>query len=115
MAFERHSRVRGWLRGMTLAILLVCCASPAQGLAQSTPTTDDAQLTGLVESVLSPPRWFTGSDGNVHLVYELVLTNPLPADVTVTSVDVLDAASGESLTRLEGANLLAAMSLVAQP
>jgi hypothetical protein len=115
MAFERRSRMSGWFRAMTLTILLACFASPAQGFAQATPTTDDAQLTGLVESVLSPPRWFTGSDGNVHLVYELVLTNPLPADVTVTSVDVLDAASGESLTRLEGASLLAAMSLVAQP
>jgi hypothetical protein len=45
-------------------------------------------LTPLLDLVLSPPRWFTGTDEQVHLVYELLLTNALPAPATVRAVEV---------------------------
>ena len=31
------------------------------------PADDAAQLTPLVQSVLSPPRWYPGDDGHTHL------------------------------------------------
>lgn len=78
-------------------------------------TGDDAQLTPLLDHVLSPPRWFTGSNGQVHLVYELVLTNAVPMPVTVTEIEVRDVASGTTLARLTGESLAAAMSLASSP
>ena len=85
--------------------------------AQATPTHTGSgtQLTPLLDSVLSPPHWFMGTDGQVHLVYELVLTNAIPAPVTVNGVEVLDAESGTTLARLTGEALLAAMSLATSP
>lgn len=107
--------IAGRLSWTVLAVFLLGMVSPAGALAQATPIAHESQLTGLTESVLSPPRWFPGSDGMVHLVYELILTNPLPAEVTVTSVDVRDAETGASLLLLQGEDLLASMSLLAQP
>ncbi len=98
-----------------LALAALALMLPATGLAQATPVSGQPQLTGLVDAVPSMPRWFTGSDGNVHLVYELWLTNPLPAEVTVTSVDVLDAESSDVLLQLHDQTLLDAMSLAAEP
>jgi len=42
------------------------------------------EFTPALMTVLSPPRWFTGTDGTVHLVYELQLTNAFPVASTVT-------------------------------
>ncbi len=100
-----------------VAALLLCGLAIAPVAAQSSPLTasDSGRITPLLDSVLSPPSWFTGSDGRVHLVYELMLTNPLPAPVTVDMVEVLDADSGASLMLLEGDDLLAGMSLAARP
>ena len=63
----------------------------------------------------SPPRWFTGSDGTVHLAYELLLTNAFAVPITVSAVDVLDAATGATIMPLTGDALLAAMSLMSVP
>lgn len=79
------------------------------------PSASSGQLTPLLDSVLSPPEWFTGSDAQVHLVYELLLTNALPVPVTVSEVDVVDADTGAPLLRLNGETLLAAMSLATTP
>jgi pimeloyl-ACP methyl ester carboxylesterase len=93
-------------------------AAPPQGVdARATPTTSVAspRLTPLLDRVLAPPHWFTGTDGQVHLVYELLLTNAISAPVTVKMVEVNDAATGATLMRLSGASLLAAMSLATSP
>jgi pimeloyl-ACP methyl ester carboxylesterase len=79
------------------------------------PSASGAQLTPLLNSVLSTPRWFAGSDGQVHLVYELLLTNPLAVPVTVSAVEVRAADAGDALIRLSGESLLAAMSLASTP
>src|SRR5215217_6037414 len=94
-------------------------ASAAASLvdAQATPisTAAGTQLTPLLDSVLAPPHWFTGTDGQVHLVYELLVTNAIPVPVTLSAVEVLDADSGATLVRLSGEALLAAMSLGTSP
>jgi pimeloyl-ACP methyl ester carboxylesterase len=86
-------------------------ASSVGARATPMPPASSGQVTPLLETVLSPPHWFIGTDGQVHLVYELVLTNAIPAPVTVNAVEVLDADAGTTLTRLTGESLLAAMSL----
>ncbi len=48
-----------------------------------------AQLTPVLQSVPSQPRWFRGDDGAFHVEYELVLTNAVPLPVKVTSLQVL--------------------------
>jgi murein DD-endopeptidase MepM/ murein hydrolase activator NlpD len=73
------------------------------------------RYTPLVQSVVSPPKWFEGTDGRVHLVYELESTNGIPAPVTVSSVVVRDAGGGRVIARLHGPRLHAAMSLLATP
>ncbi len=83
--------------------------------ATPSPGAQSWQYTPLLDHVLSPPAWFTGSDGEVRLVYELLLTNALPVSVTVSSVDVLDAATGASLISLDGDALLASMALATTP
>jgi hypothetical protein len=72
------------------------------------------QYTPLVMSVMSTPHWFTGSDGRVHLVYELALTNGFNVPVTVSSVSV-DNRAGRSIARLDGDALAASMTLMADP
>jgi hypothetical protein len=96
------------LRG-TLVLLAVLWCAAAPSLARA-----GDQYTPLVMSVPSTPRWFAGSDGRVHLVYELMLTNGFNVPVTVSSVSVNNQA-GRSLARLEGDALAASMSLLADP
>jgi murein DD-endopeptidase MepM/ murein hydrolase activator NlpD len=80
-----------------------------------TPTTTSGQLTPLLNNTLSMPRWFKGTDGSAHLVYELMLTNAVPAPVTLNTVEVHDANSGATLARLTGDSLLATTSLATSP
>ena len=56
-----------------------CSAPPDSPAASAAPTTGSSQITALLESALSMPRWFTGTDGQAHLAYELLLTNAVPA------------------------------------
>jgi hypothetical protein len=99
-----------------LVVLAVPLAHASGAAAQATPTaTTGDQYTPVLQSVPTPPRWFTGSDGRVHLVYELLLANAFPVPVTVTSVDVLAADTGDTIGSLDGDALRAAMSLLASP
>lgn len=92
-------------------------ASWATSGAGATPVAEAQgwQFTPLLDSTLSPPAWFTGSDDQVHLVYELLLTNALPVPVSVSSVEVLDVGTGATLLHLDGEALLASMSLGTTP
>jgi len=63
--------------------------------------------------VFSEPSWFVGTDGKVHLVYELELTNGFPIPVTVTQVEVHDVATGAVIETLAGDALSASTSLMA--
>jgi Peptidase family M23 len=98
-----------WLAGLNGTAL----AQPnvAQGeVHRSSRST--AQLTPVLATVFSAPRWFVGDDGKVHLVYELFLTNALRVPATVTQLDVLDGSTGRMVTSLSGDDLKGAMSLV---
>lgn len=68
----------------------------------------EVALTPVVQSVMSPPRWYQGDDGQFHLQYELMLTNTIPLAVDVTEVEVLG--DGRSVEVLSGDALQAAMS-----
>lgn len=70
-------------------------------------------LTPIVGSVLSPPMPVAASDGKTHLVYELVLTNASPQDVTLTSVDAV--AAGNRLLTLSGDGLAHWTRVLANP
>lgn len=81
----------------------------------TTPAPAVWKFAPLLEAVHAPPRWFEGSDGNVHLVYELLLTNAMTVPATISMVEVLDATSGATLMRLSDQSLLAVMSLPPMP
>jgi hypothetical protein len=88
----------------------VAASATGSGIPASGGRTE--QFTPDLMTVLTTPRWFTGTDGRVHLVYELQLTNAFPVDTTVTRVTVRDAGSGDTLQTLYGDQLTAAMSLL---
>ncbi|MDQ3695848.1 MAG: hypothetical protein M3464_19845 [Chloroflexota bacterium] len=101
----------------SLLFILSLIAIGAAGVgAQANPwSSPDAQYTPLLPSVLSPPRWFLGADEQVHLVYELLLTNASSVPVEVTTVEVLDSDTGRVVATLTEAPLAAAMSLLPIP
>ncbi len=68
-------------------------------------------LTPVIESVLSPPRWYRGDDGLFHMEYELLLMNAVPLPVDVTGIEVRDG-HGRSIESLSGGRLRAAMTLL---
>ena len=103
------------VRLLVAAIFLGSLLAPTvQAQAQAAAPTG-WHFTPLIESVISPPHWFTGTDGKVHLVYELLLTNALTVPATVSTIAVLNADSGATLLRLTGPSLTSAMSLVTSP
>jgi hypothetical protein len=110
------SRIVPGLGIFGLLVLLASGLAPPRVSAQATPVPPSGeQYTPIIQTVPSPPRWFTGSDGKVHLAYELLLTNAFAVPITVSAVDVLDAATGATVMPLTGDALLAAMSLMSVP
>src|SRR5918999_2623431 len=93
-------------RRLVLALVLAAtCVAPASAAAQAD------RYTPLVMSTMSTPHWFTGSDGRVHLVYELSLTNGFPVPVTVTAVSARAGnRGGRTIERLGGAELEASIT-----
>jgi hypothetical protein len=74
-----------------LALLWSCT------LATTEVRAADPVLTRLLGDVLWAPRLAYGSDEQRHLVYELRLSNPTPATIKLTKVDVVDAETGKTL------------------
>src|SRR4051812_1191058 len=72
--------------------------------AQATPVAPPgvtARTTALLVTAIDDPLRVTGSDGMVHLEYDLVLTNVFTTPVTVTTIEVLTP-DGQSLLQLTG-------------
>ena len=111
------SRVRrAFLVVLVGALLLSSCStSSTSPRSQQPQPVGGGQLTPLLDSTLSVPRWFSGTDGKAHLVYELLLTNAIPAPVTLSALEVRDADTGATLIRLAGDSLRAATSLATSP
>jgi len=114
MYFQLNQRF--WIAPLLALIIGLTCVSVPSARSQGTPVpAAQFQFTPLLPSVLSPPRWFHGADEQVHLVYELLLTNAFPVPVEVTTVEVLNAGAGRSIASLTGETLAAAMSLLPNP
>jgi hypothetical protein len=104
-------------RCRTLAVLLgtaaltVACTPAAQTpsapetstTAAPHPDSGPTVSTPLIASVLAPPIPVPATDGKVHLAYELLLTNVLDQELTLTSLDV--RASDHTLLNLTGDRL----------
>lgn len=76
--------------------------TPAIAPNATTPT-GAAVMTPVVGSVLAPPVPVPGTDGKIHLAYELELTNTLSQEVTLTSVAAV--AGDKTLQTLTGDGL----------
>ncbi len=112
--------------GMLALLVAVSCGSGDQSTTENTDEsasavgTEDAgdlagdsllnidaggggeDLTPVLMQVLAPPEPVKGSDGELHLVYELELTNSSPGTATVESVETIDPSSGEVVGTLAG-------------
>src|SRR5262245_4267937 len=75
----------------------------AQGIRPGT------QFTPLAASVLTEPMPVEGTDGVLHLAYELLLTNTTSVDADVTTVEISDARTHQVLLTLTGPTLAANM------
>ncbi len=112
------SAARGLISGrfgpLCVALLLALAAGSGTAAGESQrevsprATAAASVLTPVIQSVPSPPRWFVGDDGRVHLEYELLLTNAVSVPITVATLEVLGG-GGAQLDRLSGRRLHAAM------
>src|SRR5437868_9116534 len=84
---------------------LVFCAPAGRGDGPDT-------MTPLLLDMQDAPVPFMGSDGRVHLVYELWMTNFSSADVVVEKVDVLG--DGEVLQSLDATAVAGRLQAVGQ-
>jgi hypothetical protein len=97
-----------WLIRLLVLVALgtgIGLAAPLREAAgQATPVAPPgvtARTTALVVTAIHDPLRVMGSDGMVHLEYDLVLTNVFTAPVTVTAIEVRTP-EGQSLLRLAG-------------
>ena len=74
-------------------------------------STQPKAITALAASVIGVPERFRGSDGSFHVDYDLLLTNALPAPVTVTSVEV-STAEGRTLLSMTAEEVAAKTLMV---
>ncbi|MGE0780898.1 M23 family metallopeptidase [Mycolicibacterium sp.] len=93
----------------TTAASPTAATTPGRSPAPEGPSV----ATPLVARVLAAPIPVRGTDGKVHLAYELALTNTLAQDVTVTSVDV--RADGRTLLSLPGDRLAHWTRIIGNP
>jgi hypothetical protein len=73
--------------GILLLLLIVASRSDSASAATKLPAAQT--MTPLLLSMLDAPVPFTGSDGHIHLVYELWLTNFSSGSATIEQVNIL--------------------------
>ncbi len=102
---------RRWPRAVLVTALIAAAGmtTPGAGVADTDP---DPELTGLAASVLTRPSAVRGTDGNLHIAYELVLTGGIPFAVDVEQVEVRDAKTQRVLLSLAGDALSSRMNPV---
>jgi len=69
----------------------------ATPVADGEDLTPETGFTALVASTTTTPAPVLASDGKVHLAYELLLTNAAPLAYAVSTLEVVDPASGDTL------------------
>jgi hypothetical protein len=106
---RRHCWTFAALLG-TAALTVACMPAAENPSAPKTSTTTSAApdtgpsvVTPLLASVIAPPIPVPATDGKVHLAYELLLTNVLNQELTLTSLEV--RASDHTLLNLTGDRL----------
>jgi hypothetical protein len=106
---HRHCRTFAALLG-TAALTVACMpasenpsAPNSSTTTSAAPDTGPAVVTPLLASVIAPPIPVPATDGKVHLAYELLLTNVLNQELTLTTLDV--RASDHTLLNLTGDRL----------
>ena len=92
------------------SLLLVPCVLLVFGSPGS--AQDSEQMTPLLLAVQDAPVPFTGSDGMVHLVYELGMTNFSSSDVSLEKVEIIG--SGATLQTLDAAALASRLQAAGQ-
>jgi hypothetical protein len=102
------------LVALALGTIGIRSIAPAAAQTPSPAARAESNLTPVIESVISTPRWYKADDGLFHLEYELQLTNAAGLPVEARSVEVLGPA-GRIIARLSGERLRAAMSLISSP
>ena len=114
----RASERRAWRLAVVVAVLIAVvgisasvqagtAAGPGAGV---TGTDSRQQLTGLAASVLTRPSAVRGTDGRLHIAYELVLTGATGFGVDVEQVAVRDAKTHRVLHSLGGDALSSRMN-----
>ena len=119
-AFRRRVGRRRLRPAVVLSALIAVAAVStwAQARTADDPSGDVAgidpgqQLTGLAASVLTRPSAVRGTDGRLHIAYELVLTGATPFAVDVERVEVRDAKTHRVLLSLDGPELVSRMNPV---
>ena len=103
-----RGRCRTSVALLAIAALIVACAPSTETPSAPTTSTTTAAahdtgptvVTPLLASVIAAPIPVPATDGKVHLAYELLLTNVLDQELTLTSVDV--RAADQTLLNLTG-------------
>ena len=114
------TQVTAWRLAVVIAVLIAVAgistsvqagtaADPRAGVAGTDP---DPVLTGLAASVLTRPSAVRGSDGRLHIAYELVLTGATRYAVDVEQLEVRDARTHRVLLSLAGDALSSRMNPV---
>jgi hypothetical protein len=93
--------------GISASVQAGTAAGPGAGV---TGTDSRQQLTGLAASVLTRPSAVRGTDGRLHIAYELVLTGATGFAVDVEQVEVRDAKTHRVLLSLGGDALSSRMN-----
>ncbi len=106
---------RGWLAVLLTALIVAAGISSPSAGAAGTATEIGPELTGFAASVLTRPSAVRGTDGRLHIAYELALTGATPFTVDVEQVEVRDAKTHRVLLSLTGAGLSSRMNPVGGP
>jgi len=98
------------LRALVVAAVLVLCSGAARSPVSAQGIAPGTQFTPLAATVLTNPISVRGTDGQLHMTYELLLTNASPLSVRVEQVLVGGEDADRILLSLEGDQLAGEMT-----
>jgi len=103
MRFEQLRSIPIGATALVASLLFTGTLAQADmGAAGINPTTT---FTPVVSQVLTVPQPVKASDGNYHIAYELLLTNPVGVAVELQEVEIRNRKSGNVLLALGGPEL----------